>query len=125
MAKKRGAKRQKVETSQRQKAAAAEREYAENPCCPHEGPCGPGTSIDFGLLAEYLETMADMSCSGHQSLEQIDVGNIACFVGNEGTVQEKAEALLSIMPVAKRVWDRKSAECEAERAERAAERAKR
>lgn len=65
-------------------------------------------TIDFSTFAEHLETLLSMIDHPACDIHEPDCSALGIFICNKGSKEDKAEALLAIMPVATRVflrWD--------------------
>ena len=76
---------------------------------------GERKEIDFDTFAEIVDLLGvmfdDSAAKVPDSPYACDMG---CFVHNEGDARDRAEALLVLIPIVSRIYDRL---CEAERAE--------
>jgi len=66
-------------------------------------------AIDFPTFAEHMETLVNMIDS-HVDIKSPECAALGTFICNHGTKEDNAEALLAIMPVATRVFQRYDAE---------------
>ncbi len=79
----------------------------ENLAVTRNGQASARPAIPFEQYAEDLDLITCMiDDRGMTDVEGFDASDLAVFISNKGSAADRAEALLAIVPVARRLYDR-------------------